>query len=50
MTKRLSTSPTAIVRRRQHRTELLIAKVLPPTPELEPNSQLVVFDIVTVRG
>jgi len=31
-------------------TELLIAKVLPPTPEFEPNSQLVVFDIVTVRG
>jgi len=34
--------------------ELLIAKQLPPPPDLardlEPDSRLVVFDIVTVRG
>jgi protocatechuate 3,4-dioxygenase beta subunit len=30
--------------------DLLIAKVLPPPPDLEPNSLLVVFDIVTLRG
>ena len=30
--------------------DLLIAKVLPPPPDLEPNSQLVIFDIVTLRG
>jgi protocatechuate 3,4-dioxygenase, beta subunit len=31
-------------------TDLLIAKLLPPPPDLEPNSQLVIFDIVTLRG
>jgi protocatechuate 3,4-dioxygenase, beta subunit len=31
-------------------TDLLIAKVLPPPPDLDPNSQLVIFDIVTLRG
>lgn len=31
-------------------TDLLIAKVLPPPPDLEPNSQLVIFDIVTLGG
>ena len=29
---------------------LLIAKLLPPTPELEPDSKLAVFDIVTLKG
>jgi len=29
---------------------LLIAKLLPPTPEFEPNSRLVLFDIVTLKG
>ena len=32
------------------RRPLLVAKLLPPTPEMEPNSRLVVFDIVTLRG
>jgi protocatechuate 3,4-dioxygenase, beta subunit len=31
-------------------TDLLIAKLLPAPPDLEPNSQLVIFDIVTLRG
>jgi protocatechuate 3,4-dioxygenase, beta subunit len=31
-------------------TELLITKCLPPTPELEPESKLVVFDIVLNAG
>ena len=29
---------------------LLIAKVLPPPAELEPDSRLVIFDIVTLKG
>jgi protocatechuate 3,4-dioxygenase beta subunit len=32
------------------RTELLIAKPLPPTAELEPDSRLVVFDMVLNVG
>jgi protocatechuate 3,4-dioxygenase beta subunit len=32
------------------RTELLITKLLPPTSEMEPRSQLVVFDIVLFVG
>lgn len=32
------------------RTELLITKLLPPTPESEPESKLVVFDIVLYVG
>ena len=32
------------------RTELLIAKLLPPTPEMEPESNLAVFDIVLNAG
>ncbi len=32
------------------RTELLIAKLLPPTPDMEPKSKLVVFDIVLNAG
>jgi protocatechuate 3,4-dioxygenase beta subunit len=32
------------------RTELLVIKLLPPTPELEPESKLVVFDIVLNVG
>jgi protocatechuate 3,4-dioxygenase beta subunit len=32
------------------RTELLIAKLLPPPPEFEPESKLVVFDIVLGAG
>jgi protocatechuate 3,4-dioxygenase, beta subunit len=32
------------------RTELLITKFLPPTSEMEPGSQLVVFDIVLFVG
>jgi protocatechuate 3,4-dioxygenase beta subunit len=32
------------------RTELLITKLLPPTPEMEPGSQLVIFDIVLFVG
>jgi protocatechuate 3,4-dioxygenase beta subunit len=32
------------------RTELLIAKLLPPTPEMEPKSKLAVFDIVLYAG
>jgi protocatechuate 3,4-dioxygenase beta subunit len=32
------------------RRELLIAKLLPPPPDLEPDSRLVIFDIVTFRG
>ena len=32
------------------RPELLITKLLPPTPELEPESKLVVFDIVLYAG
>jgi len=32
------------------RTELLIAKLLPPTPEMEPESKLAVFDIVLHAG
>ena len=32
------------------RTELLIAKLLPPTPEMEPTSKLAVFDIVLYAG
>jgi len=30
--------------------DLLIAKLLPAPPDLEPNSLLVIFDIVTLRG
>jgi protocatechuate 3,4-dioxygenase beta subunit len=30
--------------------ELLIARLLPPTPDLEPDSRLVMFDIVTLVG
>jgi protocatechuate 3,4-dioxygenase, beta subunit len=29
---------------------LLICKLLPPTPEFEPDSRLVMFDIVTLKG
>jgi len=29
---------------------LLIAKLLPPTPEMEPKSKLAVFDIVLYAG
>ncbi len=32
------------------RPELLITKLLPPPPELEPDSKLVVFDIVLYAG
>src|SRR5882724_292111 len=32
------------------RTELLITKLLPPPPEFEPESKLVVFDIVLYAG
>jgi protocatechuate 3,4-dioxygenase beta subunit len=32
------------------RRALLIAKLLPPPAELEPDSRLVVFDIVTLKG
>ena len=32
------------------RRPLLVARLLAPTPEMEPNSRLVVFDIVTLRG
>ena len=32
------------------RRALLIAKLLPPSAELEPDSRLVVFDIVTLKG
>jgi protocatechuate 3,4-dioxygenase, beta subunit len=32
------------------RTELLITKLLPPTPEMEPKSKLVPFDIVLYAG
>jgi protocatechuate 3,4-dioxygenase beta subunit len=32
------------------RTELLITKLLPPTPEMEPESKLAVFDIVLYAG
>jgi protocatechuate 3,4-dioxygenase beta subunit len=32
------------------RTELLVTKLLPPTPEMEPESKLVVFDIVLNVG
>jgi protocatechuate 3,4-dioxygenase beta subunit len=32
------------------RTELLVTKLLPPTPEFEPESKLVVFDIVLYAG
>jgi protocatechuate 3,4-dioxygenase beta subunit len=32
------------------RRTLLIAKLLPPPAELEPDSRLVVFDIVTLKG
>ncbi len=31
-------------------TDLLIAKLLPPTSEMEPDSKLVVFDIVLNVG
>jgi len=31
-------------------TDLLIAKLLPPPSDLEPSSQLVIFDIVTLQG
>jgi hypothetical protein len=30
--------------------DLLIAKLLSPPPDLEQNSLLVIFDIVTLRG
>jgi protocatechuate 3,4-dioxygenase beta subunit len=30
--------------------ELLIARLLPPTPDLEPDSRLVMFDLVTLVG
>jgi protocatechuate 3,4-dioxygenase, beta subunit len=29
---------------------LLVSRLLPPTPEFEPDSRLVMFDIVTLRG
>jgi len=29
---------------------LLVCKLLPPTPEFEPDSRLVMFDIVTLKG
>lgn len=29
---------------------LLVSKLLPPTPEFEPDSRLVIFDIVTLKG
>jgi len=32
------------------RRPLLVAKLLPPASEMEPNSRLVVFDIVTLKG
>jgi protocatechuate 3,4-dioxygenase beta subunit len=32
------------------RTELLVTKLMPPTPEMEPQSKLVVFDIVLNAG
>jgi len=32
------------------RKELLVAKLLPPPPELEPDSKLATFDIVLLRG
>ena len=32
------------------RTELLITKLLQPTPEMEPESKLAVFDIVLYAG
>jgi protocatechuate 3,4-dioxygenase beta subunit len=32
------------------RTELLVTKLMPPTPEMEPKSKLVVFDIVLNAG
>jgi len=32
------------------RRQLLVAKLLPPTPEMETDSRLAVFDIVTLRG
>ena len=32
------------------RRPLLVAKLLPAAPEMEPNSRLVVFDIVTLKG
>jgi hypothetical protein len=32
------------------RRPLLVAKLLPATPEMEPDSRLVVFDIVTLKG
>jgi protocatechuate 3,4-dioxygenase beta subunit len=32
------------------RTELLVTKLLPPTPEMEPESKLAVFDIVLNVG
>ena len=32
------------------RTELLVTKLLPPTPEMEPESKLAVFDIVLNAG
>jgi protocatechuate 3,4-dioxygenase beta subunit len=32
------------------RPELLVAKLLRPSPELEPESKLVVFDIVLYGG
>jgi protocatechuate 3,4-dioxygenase, beta subunit len=31
-------------------TDLLIAKLLPGPPDLEPNSLLAMFDIVTLKG
>jgi protocatechuate 3,4-dioxygenase beta subunit len=32
------------------RKELLITKLLDPTPELEPESKVVIFDIVVYKG
>ena len=32
------------------RRPLLVAKLLPPPPSFEPDSRLVVFDIVTLKG
>jgi protocatechuate 3,4-dioxygenase, beta subunit len=35
---------------RSDRRNLLISKLLPPPPDVEPESRLVVFDIVTLKG
>jgi hypothetical protein len=35
---------------RPDRRNLLVSKLLPPPPDSEPDSRLVVFDIVTLKG